>query len=643
MFRAAPLCTLVGAAMLACAPAERALEWEYVVRDADRAALAVAYEARVLDEGCDDATVRWRARWRSDESASAPPILPPGSYGLVVIALDETCRPVAAACRAIDLPRAPDQVVRLELLPADGSACGMCDAGVCPEDDDPLPFATCDATREAGASCSDGRDDDCDRTTDCGDADCQGTSACACEEGGCGECERCVDGRCIAVSDEAACTTAAGPGRCVRGACCNGCALDDACAPGTSPGLCGVPGGECVACGCPSLDGCEAGACIERGNAIEIAAGPDYTCALESSGRAQCWGDGRAGRLGTDATTIEETPAIVRCTNGSTSCEDWRDLSLGTSHACAIRASSGRDRVACWGGNEHLQLGRGVVSGTPIPGLAGGPFGVMDSMLWAVDVAAGDAFTCAIGRDMAVTPTEGRLFCWGSIAEGRLGVMATSDRGSPTIVPVMGDPDLMAVAVGRAHGCVLASDGALFCWGSNDHGQVGTGSTDATVAVPTRITGTFAAVAAGGDHTCARRLTGTPVRERVECWGRNDAGQLGLGDRGDRNRPVPLAEFPNGAYPMALGSAHTCVLDTMGRLSCFGDDSRGQIGAAAGADTSLPMPVLVGRTWKSVAAGGDHTCVVGMGGEIVCWGDNTTGECGRAPMSAAVEPGRVCL
>ena len=639
------LLALIG---MGCAPSSRALEWEIAIEDAPLRTRVAVYEARVMRGECadEDAVLVWRARFAAGASADAPPELAPGTYALWVIGEDEGCRPVLAGCRAVDLPRAPDTAVRVELSPADGPACAGCDAGTCPADAPPREVRTCEARSEVGAACSDGSDDDCDRSADCGDTDCAGTSACECEDGGCGACERCLGGRCTPVDEGTSCTSLAGEGRCVRGACCNGCAIDETCAPGTSPTLCGMPGSVCAACACPLSDACEEGACVERGPAVEVLASEGYSCEREAMGALRCWGDGTAGRLGTDSTAITAVPDIVRCTSGSASCNGWRAPSLSPTHACAIRSDGMRDRVACWGGNEHQQLGRGAVSGSSIPQFVGGAFGGTSTLV-ALDVDVGDGFTCAVVRDPMAMMPRGHLYCWGDSSEGRLGVAgASGDRGAPVAVNVPGDPDLIAVALGRAHGCVTGADASLHCWGSNEHGQVGNGSAEAMVATPVRVggaSGAFTMIDAGGDHTCARRRTSvTPLRERVDCWGRNDAGQLGVGDRTDRRTPVALAEFPNGAYVVSVGRAHSCVMDPMGRLSCFGDDTAGQIGAGAGVDTSLPVAVLGMRRVISVAAGGDHTCAAGMAGEVLCWGDNTTGECGRTPLGAGLSVGRAC-
>jgi alpha-tubulin suppressor-like RCC1 family protein len=138
------------------------------------------------------------------------------------------------------------------------------------------------------------------------------------------------------------------------------------------------------------------------------------------------------------------------------------------------------------------------------------------------EVAAGGDFTCARAADAASTVT-----CWGDSSDGRLGDGITTPH---TTTPLMASPVLLPgpaarLAAGNAHACAVLASGQVACWGANDAGQLGNGTTQ-SAATPTLVPGVDdgVAVAAGDQHTCVLRATG-----RVYCWGANVHGQLGTG------------------------------------------------------------------------------------------------------------------
>jgi alpha-tubulin suppressor-like RCC1 family protein len=137
----------------------------------------------------------------------------------------------------------------------------------------------------------------------------------------------------------------------------------------------------------------------------------------------------------------------------------------------------------------------------------------------AVAISAGGSCTCAILDD-------GKVKCWGNLNTIELGTGKTA----------------VAIAVAGSHVCAILNDGSIKCWGHNDYGQLGLGDTKSRDAFPSEMGDNLPAVDLGagmkalaiGGHlefTCALLEGGG-----LKCWGRNDAGQLGLGDtvhRGD--------------------------------------------------------------------------------------------------------------
>jgi alpha-tubulin suppressor-like RCC1 family protein len=150
-----------------------------------------------------------------------------------------------------------------------------------------------------------------------------------------------------------------------------------------------------------------------------------------------------------------------------------------------------------------------------------------------VSFAFGFTFACAVLDD-------GSVACWGTNTSGELGRGRTSFLEDPG--PVVGlASKAKAVAVGQAHACALLDDGSVECWGVGLEGQVGDGTTNGSLtakpvhSLPSRVV----ALIAGGDSTCT-----ILDDQSAWCWGANDQGQLGDGTTTQRNLPVPVAAPP---------------------------------------------------------------------------------------------------
>jgi len=153
------------------------------------------------------------------------------------------------------------------------------------------------------------------------------------------------------------------------------------------------------------------------------------------------------------------------------------------------------------------------------------------------------------------------------------------------------------------HTCAVTTVGASYCWGFNSAGQLGDGTTDrkstpVLVIMPAGVR--FAAVSAGGDHTCGVTPSGTAY-----CWGWNQDGQLGDGTRVDRRTPVPVAAPAGvGFAAVSLGGRHTCGVTLGGTAYCWGHNAYGQLGD--GTDTSRTIPVAVSVPRRVELRGGER-------------------------------------
>jgi alpha-tubulin suppressor-like RCC1 family protein len=343
-----------------------------------------------------------------------------------------------------------------------------------------------------------------------------------------------------------------------------------------------------------------------------------HTCTVTSAGGVDCWGYNNSGQLGDATTTQRPTPRGVHgLSTGVTA------VTVGFFHTCALTAAGG---VKCWGENSDGQLGDGTTTDrlTPVDvvGLTSG----------VASVVAGRVHTCAV-------TTGGGVKCWGDNSTGGLGDGTTSDRSSPVNVTGL-TSGVAAVAAGATHSCAVTTGGALRCWGGNASGQLGDGTTT-DAATPVSVSGLgsgVAGVSAGDRITCALTTSGG-----VKCWGLNDAGQLGDGTTTVRFTPVDVSGLTSGVSSLDVGSYLTCARTTAGGLRCWGSNLAGGLGnGGASGSSSVPVDVVGLQSGvASVSVGMYAACAVTLRGGLQCWGNNGNGQSGDGTTTAHTSPGSV--
>ena len=407
----------------------------------------------------------------------------------------------------------------------------------------------------------------------------------------------------------------------------------------------------------------DSGGCSEGCGFVEVALGFVTSCARRENGEVWCWGhnlngevgDGRERHAGADCTRqvdvqVQDCPAPSRtllassvrrlsAKGGRNACaitegqETWcwgreiiaeregeqpnrrfvperiagferaSDVSNGSSHACAVIAGS----VWCYGFNSSGELGNGdqmerrsPSAPTEVVGLDATVSGVEVSSL---DARGGiDAFACAHSQE--------RLWCWGSNQSGQLAEAAVATTCMPDLttqypctstaleVPLPSGVTVEHLSLGARHACFVSTDGAVYCWGENAVGQLGTGDT-VSRGVPTAngLTGAVE-VTAGFRHTCARLADGS-----IRCWGGNEDGPLGDG------------QFDHGQSCSSQGDVIDC--------------------------SPTPVTVIAVDDAVSVAAGFEHTCAARASGEVWCWGWNDRRGLGDGTEERRATPARV--
>lgn len=240
--------------------------------------------------------------------------------------------------------------------------------------------------------------------------------------------------------------------------------------------------------------------------------------------------------------------------------------------------------------------------------------------------------------------------CWGTNEAGQLG---TGTAGSPTVALL---PNAVTTAqkfqdlrIDYAHVCGITSANAALCWGLNGNGQVGVAKTNtpncASAGAPCTANATavqgglsFSAIAVGFFHTCGLSAG------KAYCWGVNTEGQLGIGSIDGLDHPAPTLVVGGLTFSsITAGFRYTCGVTTSNQAYCWGYNFYGELGVGSRAATGTPTLVTGGLSFASVTAGsGFTTCGITVSQQTYCWGWNDSGQLGtNTTDSLSVAPARV--
>jgi alpha-tubulin suppressor-like RCC1 family protein len=246
-------------------------------------------------------------------------------------------------------------------------------------------------------------------------------------------------------------------------------------------------------------------------------------------------------------------------------------------------------------------------------------------------VASGYLHSCALKQDKTVV-------CWGDNSYGALGNGTVTSQ--PTPAAVTGLTDVVQVIAGYYFSCALTSLGSATCWGYNGYGNLGdstsTSRNTATAAVSFLSNARSLATGSQGATVCAALGTG-----QVQCWGRNDYGQLG--NNTTTSSPIPVAvQNLTDASAIDVGDQTSCALRTTGAVVCWGNNTSGQFGNGTLLPSSLAVPAAGDRNdVAQVAVGTNHTCIRRLDGSIECFGADASGQLGNGERRVRTSPTQV--
>lgn len=329
-----------------------------------------------------------------------------------------------------------------------------------------------------------------------------------------------------------------------------------------------------------------------------------------------------------DGTNVSRFAPVPVITTGALEGETVVQVAAGGTHQCALTASG---VVACWGWNPRGQLGNGTNTNSYVPVLVTRPQALEAQTFTSVDV--GSSHSCA-------TTSGGDIYCWGSNESGQLGVQSTAESWVP--VKVNTSENVVSMSTGAGFTCALGSGGQLFCWGSNSFGQLGrgyVGGQDVNLASVDTSGGLAGKVITSVDADCCSACVTTSAGDAF-CWGDNYYGQSGIASQ-TWYEPTPRRVLLDGVSSISVGRGHTCATTTAQKAFCWGWNDYGQLGLGHTYSAAVPLAVdvtgpLSGKAVRQISAGRQHTCALTTDGVVSCWGSNWFGALGSAAAQSYV-------
>lgn len=244
-------------------------------------------------------------------------------------------------------------------------------------------------------------------------------------------------------------------------------------------------------------------------------------------------------------------------------------------------------------------------------------------------------------------------YCWGLNAYSEVGDGTTTARQSPTAVALPSGVSAWQVLDGsfsndtRPRSCGIGNNGRAYCWGANDYGHIGDGTTTnrtapTLVTLPSGVT-SFSKLSAGSQHACAIGNNG-----RAYCWGNNNSGKLGDSTTTNQSSPVAVT-LPSGVTSfseVAVGPVHSCFVGNNGRAYCAGSNSSGQLGDGSYTSSSTAVAVTLPSgvtSFSKIVVGNSHACAIGNNNLAYCWGANGSGQLGDGTTTTRTSPVAVTL
>ena len=372
-------------------------------------------------------------------------------------------------------------------------------------------------------------------------------------------------------------------------------------------------------------------------NVTQITTSAAHTCAVNTSNDVFCWGYNGSGRVGLAVATDDVwTPQPVYNFDGSDYLADVEQVSGGKEHTCALQIDN---TVHCWGKGEEGQLGYGVSE-------------TLENKTRPVEVVIANT-RLGIPQDFRAIPSNTKAFlAWEPTVSSSGPIIKyqyqrqNSDGTWPTTWSDIADSGVGEDNETRATTSTL-SNGTVYTFRLRAVDGEGAGEATTGTSVTPSIPETYTEkIGAGQEHTCALKNPDQNGGSGVICWGKNDYGQLGVGegltvdsingaldvlDVGESTGGAALS----GITQLSAGSSHNCALKSDNTAVCWGKGENGRLGNGTYSNSFTPQAVVdSGGTGtlsnvKQIAAGSVNSCALKNDGTVWCWGQGLYGQLGN--------------
>lgn len=338
-----------------------------------------------------------------------------------------------------------------------------------------------------------------------------------------------------------------------------------------------------------------------------------YICIVKNSGELYCYGGNKYGQLGIGYECInvdsnnEEDEEYGLCEKMSIRepqliLQDVKKVSLNSTNACALKSTGA---LYCFGNNDNWQVGNGnSVKEIVVPQK------ILENASNVKLTSITNGFNDELPNTCVIKEDKG-LYCFGSNDYGQVGNGTTSMQATPVLVL----ENVRLVKQGIYNTCALTYDADLYCFGNNDYGQIGNGTTQ-NEPTPYKVLENVRNFSIGGSYEFNTHVCAVTNDDTLYCWGDNQHGQIGNDSFTVQVTPY---EILTNVRSVSLGEMHSCAIKKDNSLWCWGYNEFGQVGDASFDDASTPREVL--QDVSTVSLGDGITCAIKITGEAYCFGE----------------------